>query len=98
MRQIYRQFRAHVLQRLIPPRQPDFDPDSPTEVVGFLTMTSGLAESARLCADALAATGHPVHVRDVSPHDREASAVSWAAPPKPDRPPSSRILHLNPPM
>jgi glycosyltransferase involved in cell wall biosynthesis len=87
-----------VLQRLIPRSRRAFAPAGSVEVVGYFSMTAGVAESARLCVDALAKAGVPVRIADVSTDARECGDVEWAPPPLATHRPSTRILHLNPPM
>jgi glycosyltransferase involved in cell wall biosynthesis len=83
---------------MIPLSRRSFDPAAPIEVVGYLSMTAGVGESARLCVDALAQGGRPVGVVDVSTHPDERRDVEWTAPNVVPQRPATRILHLNPPM
>lgn len=98
MRQYYRMFRSQVLQRVIPRSRIAYDSARPVEVDGYLSMTAGIGESARLCAGALAVDGIPLRLADVSTHPEEKRDVEWDAPAEASSFPGSRILHLNPPM
>ncbi len=98
IRSLYRAFRSHVLQRLIPKSRVAFDPARPIEVAGYLSMMAGVGESARLCADALAAGGRRISLRDVSTHTDEGASVEWKAAAGNAVQPGTRIWHLNPPM
>lgn len=98
IRSLYRAFRSHVLQRLIPKSRVAFDPARPVEVAGYLSMMAGVGESARLCADALVSAGRTISLRDVSTHAGEGSSVEWTAAAQSSAKPGTRIWHLNPPM
>jgi glycosyltransferase involved in cell wall biosynthesis len=98
VRDYYRKFRAEVLQRVIPRSRRAFVPGAPVEVAGYLSMTAGVGESARLCADALAKAGIPVKLTDVSTDPAEMRDVEWVPPTLADGAATTRILHLNPPM
>jgi glycosyltransferase involved in cell wall biosynthesis len=98
VREYYRKFRAEVLQRVIPRSRRAFVPGAPIEVGGYLSMTAGVGESARLCIDALAHAGIPVKIADVSTDPDERRDVEWVSPPLAPGDAASRILHLNPPM
>lgn len=98
MRDYYRKFRAEVLQRIIPRSRRAFVPDAPVEVDGYLSMTAGVGESARLCVDALSRAGIAVTVGDVSTNPAEKRDVEWVPPALAAKPAATRILHLNPPM
>jgi glycosyltransferase involved in cell wall biosynthesis len=98
VRQYYRMFRSHVLQRVIPRSWAVFDSARPVEVDGYFSMTAGIGESARLCADALADDGIPLKILDVSTHPEEKRDVEWTWPQQASPEPATRILHLNPPM
>jgi glycosyltransferase involved in cell wall biosynthesis len=76
----------------------EFDPSGPLEVVGYLSMSAGVGESARLCADALASRGLPIRLRDVSTDPESPEAIGWHGPRESAMSATSRILHLNPPM
>jgi glycosyltransferase involved in cell wall biosynthesis len=91
-------FRAQVLQRVIPKSRQAFASGRPVEVVGYFSTTAGVAESARLCVDALARAGQKVTMADVSNSQGERGAVEWQAPPLSAERAAVRILHLNPPM
>nr|WP_210341635.1 glycosyltransferase family 4 protein [Rhizobium setariae] len=91
-------FRSHVLQRVIPKSRAAFESSRPIEVDGYFSMTAGIAESARLCVDALARARIAVKIGDVSPDLQEAGDVEWQRPPQPADNASTRIVHLNPPM
>jgi len=82
---------------MIPKSSVAFDAGAPMEVAGYLGMAVGVGESARLCADALAAAGRPMSLRDVSTEAGGAS-VEWVPPAVSPVAPGSRIWHLNPPM
>ena len=98
MREYYRKFRAEVLQRIIPRSRRAFMPGAPVEIAGYLSMTAGVGESARLCVDALAHAGIPLRIADVSTHPDEKRDVEWTPPPLVSGDIATRILHLNPPM
>jgi glycosyltransferase involved in cell wall biosynthesis len=98
VREYYRKFRAEVLQRVIPRSRRVFVPDAPVEVAGYLSMTAGIGESARLCADALAKAGIPIRLADVSTDPAEKRGVEWTPPTLAEGAAATRILHLNPPM
>jgi glycosyltransferase involved in cell wall biosynthesis len=98
VREHYRRFRAEILQRGIPRSRRKFTPGAPVEIAGYLSMTAGVGESARLNADALARAGIPVRLADVSTHPDERRDVEWRMPPLASAAPGQRILHLNPPM
>jgi glycosyltransferase involved in cell wall biosynthesis len=98
IRSLYRFFRSHILQRLIPKSNAAFDPARPVEIVGYLSMMAGVGESARLCADALSSGGREILLRDVSTHAGEGSAVEWKITGGRAEKPGTRIWHLNPPM
>ena len=98
MRDYYRKFRAEVLQRIIPRSRRAFAPGAPVEVDGYLSMTAGVGESARLCIDALAQAGIPVTIGDVSTNPAEKRDVEWIPPALAAGAAATRILHLNPPM
>ncbi|MBB2696146.1 UNVERIFIED_ORG: glycosyltransferase involved in cell wall biosynthesis [Rhizobium esperanzae] len=98
MRTIYRFLRAHALQRLIPRSRVAFNPRKPVEIAGYLSMAVGVGESARLCADALAAAGRAISLSDVSTHPDESSFAGWRPLSPSAETPGSRIWHLNPPM
>lgn len=97
MRTTYRFLRAHVLQRLIPKSRTAFDARKPVEIDGYLSMAVGVGESARLCADALAAAGRAITLCDVST-ELGGKNVEWTPPAVSTAAPGSRIWHLNPPM
>jgi glycosyltransferase involved in cell wall biosynthesis len=98
VRNYYRKFRAKVLQRLIPRSRRAFVLPGTIEIAGYFSMTAGVGESARLCADALAQAGMALKIADVSTHHDEARDVEWTAPAEAMTDASTRILHLNPPM
>jgi hypothetical protein len=97
----YRALRAKLLQQLIPkshaalPRQ-----KKPViEVIGFFQSISGIGESARLCAQQLAADGYEVKCTSVENYFRKPVEVSWNWPTaRSERKVDCRIYHLNPPM
>jgi glycosyltransferase involved in cell wall biosynthesis len=103
-RHIYRRLRAQLLQRMIPKSQAAL-PHSPDnlhiEVVGFFHSISGIGESARLCAQQLAADGYKVTCTSVEKYFRKPEEMRWRLNEKTDRgatPINCRIFHLNPPM
>jgi glycosyltransferase involved in cell wall biosynthesis len=98
VRDYYRKFRAEVLQRIIPRSRRAFAPGKPVEVDGYLSMTAGVGESARLCVDALAGAEIPVRIGDVSTNPAEKRDVEWTPPALSTETAETRILHLNPPM
>jgi glycosyltransferase involved in cell wall biosynthesis len=98
VRDYYRKFRAELLQRVIPRSRRAFAPGLPVEVAGYLSMTAGVGESARLCVDALAKAGIAVRIADVSTNLAEKRDVEWTPPQLAEGVAATRILHLNPPM
>lgn len=102
---MYRLLRARLLQRLIPKSHrplPNSD-DLYIEVIGFFNSISGIGESARLCAQQLAADGYSVKCTSVESYFRKPKELVWDWPeptfnnlttPKVN----CRIYHLNPPM
>ena len=105
LRKMYRILRARLLQRLIPKSHrplPNSD-DLYIEVIGFFNSISGIGESARLCAQQLAADGYSVKCTSVESYFRKPKELAWDWPeptfnnlttPKVN----CRIYHLNPPM
>ena len=100
-RHLYRKIRAQVLQRIIPksnaplPSQPQLR----IEVIGFFHSISGIAESARLCAQQLAEDGYQVNCTSVETFFRKPTECEWSwnnTIPKEEI--NCRIYHLNPPM
>jgi glycosyltransferase involved in cell wall biosynthesis len=98
VREYYRKFRADVLQRIIPRSGRAFESPATFEIAGYFSMTAGIGESARLCADALAHAGIAIALADVSTHPEEKRNVDWSAPTQSISAARNRILHLNPPM
>ena len=101
LRQFYRQFRAQVLQRMIPKSKRPLADEARLciEVIGFFHSISGIGESARLCAQQLAADGYRVKCTSVENFFRKPQELDWHWP---DTIQNSeincRIYHLNPPM
>lgn len=91
-------FRAQVLQRLIPRSRRALESGAPIEVAGYFSMTAGVAESARLCVDAMSRAGIALKIADVSTDPQEKRDVEWAPPHLASAAAPTRILHLNPPM
>lgn len=105
-RHIYRRIRAQLMQRMIPKSDaplPINIAELRIEVIGFFHSISGIGESARLCAQQLAADGYLVQCTSVEKffHKPEELAWDWPAQ-KPNRSGATaincRIYHLNPPM
>lgn len=106
-RAAYRTLRAQLLQRLIPQSQASF-PTAPKpiiEVIGFFHSISGIGESARLCAQQLAADGYRVKCTSVENYFRKPLEIPWSWPDARDEDGEPmqekihcRIYHLNPPM
>lgn len=100
-RYLYRAIRAQALQRIIPKghqRLPDkYKPA--IEVIGFFRSISGLGESARLCAQQLAADGFTVKCTSVESFFRKPCEMEWLWPETDaSEKIECRIYHLNPPM
>ena len=101
LRQCYRQLRAQLLQRIIPTSHTQLPNDGALciEVLGFFHSISGIGESARLCAQQLAADGYRVKCTSVEKFFRKPLELEWNWP---DNISSAdincRIYHLNPPM
>lgn len=101
LRQIYRGIRAHVLQRVIPRSTKQLPKNhKPTiEVIGFFRSISGIGESARLCAQQLAADGFTVKCTSVESFFRKPYEMDWSwSNTIEDEHIECRIYHLNPPM
>lgn len=104
-RHIYRRIRAQFLQRLIPKSTaslPTSADDLCIEVIGFFHSISGIGESARLCAQQLAADGFRVKCTSVEPFFRKPQQQAWYWPnntfEKSGAKVNCRVFHLNPPM
>jgi hypothetical protein len=101
LRQLYRQFRAQVLQRIMPKSTAQL-PDEHAlciEVIGFFHSISGIGESARLCAQQLAADGYRVKCTSVEIFFRKPQELEWLWPDNIDSSEiNCRLYHLNPPM
>ncbi len=100
-RTVYRQLRAHLLHRLIPKSNAQFpEEEKPViEVIGFFQSISGIGESARLCAQQLAADGYRVKCVSVEAWFRKPVEIAWHWPANDlERDCQCRIFHLNPPM
>lgn len=101
LRQAYRSMRAQVLQRVIPKSQQGLpEGRKPTiEVIGFFRSISGIGESARLCAQQLAADGFAVKCTSVESFFRKPYEMEWSWPElSHSEVIECRIYHLNPPM
>lgn len=109
-RHLYRQFRARALQHMIP-KSPAHLPQSADdlyiEVIGFFHSISGIGESARLCAQQLAADGYRVTCTSVEGFFRKPEELPWHWPESTsdknshehkNKTVNCRIYHLNPPM
>lgn len=97
----YRAVRAKFFHRIIPKSRASLpEKKKPViEVVGFFQSISGIGESARLCAQQLAADGYEVICTSVETYFRKPVEVSWDWPEnKVDKKIDCRIYHLNPPM
>lgn len=95
----YRTLRANLLHHLIPqsPVPMPLQQKPVIEVIGFFHSISGIAESARLCAQQLAADGYQVKCTSVERFFRKPIEVPWEWPAM-DKKVHCRIYHLNPPM
>ena len=101
LRHLYRELRAQVLQRLIPRSRKNLPTNhKPTiEVIGFFRSISGIGESARLCAQQLAADGFKVKCTSVETFFRKPYEMEWLWPEMGQGEKiECRIYHLNPPM
>lgn len=101
IRQLYRYFRAQLLQRIIPKSSVDLaqEQDLYIEVIGFFHSISGIGESARLCAQQLAADGYRVKCTSVEKFFRKSQEIEWQWQDNTaDTEINCRIYHLNPPM
>lgn len=101
LRQLYRHFRAQVLQRMIPKSKRPLADEAYLciEVIGFFHSISGIGESARLCAQQLAADGYRVKCTSVEKFFRKPQELDWHWPDTiHNREINCRIYHLNPPM
>lgn len=97
----YRLLRAHLLQQVIPQSRATFPAQSKPviEVIGFFHSISGIGESARLCAQQLAADGYRVKCTSVESFFRKPVEIDWSWPNAlSDDQVQCRIYHLNPPM
>ena len=92
LRGVLRQVRGKLLHNAIPLSRAAFDIDRPVEVVGYVGRTAGIAESARLCAAALSASGHAVRVFDL-----DAGGETGDRSARDGGPAGTKIFHLNPP-
>lgn len=103
-RSAYRKLRAQLLQRLIPQSQVSFpvSPKPTIEVIGFFHSISGIGESARLCAQQLAADGYKVKCTSVEKYFYKHDETPWdwadANSKCANENIHCRIYHLNPPM
>lgn len=105
-RHIYRRIRAQVLQRVIPKSQARLPATTDAlhiEVIGFFHSISGIGESARLCAQQLAADGYRVKCTSVERFFRKPESLPWHWPDNNFHDKNAvsincRIYHLNPPM
>lgn len=100
-RSTYRLLRAHVLQKVIPKSSSNFPArQKPViEVIGFFQSISGIGESARLCAQQLAADGYQVKCTSVENFFRKPVELQWDWPTTVNgESVHCRIFHLNPPM
>ncbi|MEN0038121.1 MAG: glycosyltransferase [Cellvibrio sp.] len=101
IRQLYRYFRAQLLQRVIPKSATVLpnEKDLCIEVIGFFQSISGIGESARLCAQQLAADGYRVKCTSVESFFRKPQEINWQwHDTTAGTEINCRIYHLNPPM
>jgi len=101
LRQVYRQMRAQLLQRIIPKSHTQLPKNDGLciEVIGFFHSISGIGESARLCAQQLATDGYRVKCTSVEGFFRKPQELEWQWKNNIDRAEvNCRIYHLNPPM
>lgn len=101
LRQCYRQMRAQLLQRIIPKSHSHLPGNNELciEVIGFFHSISGIGESARLCAQQLAADGYRVKCTSVEGYFRKPQELEWQWPNNVNSTEiNCRIYHLNPPM
>lgn len=97
----YRLLRAQVLQQLIPQSHAAFPAQAKPviEVIGFFQSISGIGESARLCAQQLAADGYAVKCTSVESFFHKPVEMEWNWPDAIlGEQVQCRIYHLNPPM
>src|SRR6188508_2638908 len=82
LRQVYRQMRAQLLQRIIPKSHAQLPKNNELciEVIGFFHSISGIGESARLCAQQLAADGYRVKCTSVEGFFRKPQELEWQWP------------------
>ena len=100
-RSTYRLLRAHALQKIIPKSSANFPAQQKPaiEVIGFFQSISGIGESARLCAQQLAADGYQVKCTSVESFFRKSVELQWDWPHAVhEEQVQCRIFHLNPPM
>lgn len=100
-RQLYRYLRSQLLQRLIPRSHKILASETELciEVIGFFNSISGIGESARLCAQQLAADGYRVKCTSVEKFFRKPQEIEWNwQDDVSDAQVNCRIYHLNPPM
>lgn len=100
-RSAYRTFRATLLHHVIPKSTAVIPTHKKPviEVIGFFQSISGIGESARLCAQQLAADGYQVKCTSVEGYFRKPVEIQWDWPAQfNDEPVHCRIFHLNPPM
>lgn len=101
VRTCYRSLRANLLHRIIPRSQCSLPSEQKpvVEVIGFFRSISGIGESARLCAQQLAADGYAVKCTSVESFFRKPDEVPWEWPALDESHKiQCRIYHLNPPM
>lgn len=101
VRQLYRYFRSQLLQRIIPKSNAELVDEQKLniEIIGFFQSISGIGESARLCAQQLAADGYRVKCTSVEQFFRKEAEIQWNwKNDMSDAAINCRIYHLNPPM
>lgn len=97
----YRAIRAKLLHQIIAKSQAALPAKKKPviEVIGFFHSISGIGESARLCAQQLAADGYEVKCTSVEHFFRKPVELDWSWPvAKNLSKVDCRIYHLNPPM
>jgi len=99
-RSAYRWLRRSLLHRLLAFARHGrpLPPGGAVEVVGHFREATGLGESARLCARALAEAGHRVSLFDLSRREEVAVGELLRGCHAPVARPACRIWHLNPPL
>ncbi|MGY2051400.1 glycosyltransferase family 4 protein [Methylobacterium sp. JK268] len=97
IRPVARAVRRHVLPRILPPADHSFpDGAARVRVIGLLSSSSGLGESARLCLGALGEAGYGLSTTNVAALFDSDDGLAYPA--GSDTEADLAIYHLNPPM